>query len=123
MAAGSSEQDLSAFYRRYIACCNSHEFYCLGAFVASGVQVNGDVQSLPEYIRNLEVVVEAFPDYHWDLQHLLVDGEWVAAHLIDTGTHLAPSWACNRPARGDYAGARVLPSRRRPYRRGMGYRG
>ncbi len=88
MAGGGSEQDLSAFYRRYIACCNAHEFHRLGEFVASGVQVNGDVQSLPDYIRNLEAVVEAFPDYHWDLQHLLVDDEWVAAHFIDTGTHM-----------------------------------
>jgi predicted ester cyclase len=88
MAGGSSEQDLSALYRRYIACCNAHEFHRLAEFVASAVQVNGDVQSLPDYIRNLEAAVEAFPDYHWDLQHLLVDGEWVAAHLIDTGTHL-----------------------------------
>jgi predicted ester cyclase len=60
----------------------------LGEFVASGVQVDGGVQNLPDYIRNLEAVVEAFPDYHWDLQHLLVDGQWVAAHFIDTGTHL-----------------------------------
>lgn len=84
MAGSSSEQDLSAFYRRYIACCNAHKFHRLREFVASGVQVNGDVQSLPDYIRDLEAVVEAFPDYHWDLQHLLVDGEWIAAHFIDT---------------------------------------
>jgi hypothetical protein len=36
----------------------------LGEFVASGVQVDGGVQNLPDYIRNLEAVVEAFPDYH-----------------------------------------------------------
>lgn len=87
MTGSSSEQDLAAFYRRYIGCCNAHEFHRLGEFVAARVKVNGDVQSLPDYIRNLEAVVKAFPDYHWDVQHLLVDGEYVAAHFMDTGTH------------------------------------
>jgi predicted ester cyclase len=35
----------------------------------------------------LRELVEAFPDFHWDLRHLLVDGNWLCAHLIDTGTH------------------------------------
>jgi predicted ester cyclase len=26
------------------------------------------------------------PDFHWDLRHLLVDGSWLSAHLVDTGT-------------------------------------
>jgi len=35
----------------------------------------------------LEAVVRAFPDHRWDLRHLLVDGDVVAAHFVDTGTH------------------------------------
>ncbi len=31
-----------------------------------------------------------FPDYRWDLQQLLVDGQWLAARLIGTGTHTGP---------------------------------
>ena len=34
-----------------------------------------------------QAVVAAFPDYRWDLRHVLVDGEWVSGHFIDTGTH------------------------------------
>lgn len=79
--------DLEAFYRRYNACCNAHEFDRLGEFVASEVQVNGEAQGLQNYVRGLEAVVQAFPDYRWDLRHLLVEGEWLAAHFIDTGTH------------------------------------
>lgn len=37
--------------------------------------------------RDLEAVLEAFPDYRWNLQHLLIDGSWLAAHFADTGTH------------------------------------
>jgi hypothetical protein len=36
--------------------------------------------------RGLGGVVEALPDYHRDLRHLLVDGCWFSAHLVDTGT-------------------------------------
>jgi predicted ester cyclase len=83
----SSGHDLDTFYRGYNACCNAHEFDRLGEFVASEVQVTGEIQGLQNYIRDLEAVIQAFPDYHWDLKHLLVDGEWLAAHFIDTGTH------------------------------------
>lgn len=27
-----------------------------------------------------------FPDYHWDLQHLLADGDWMSVHRLDTAT-------------------------------------
>jgi predicted ester cyclase len=51
------------------------------------VRVNGEVQGLADYVAGLMVVVTAFPDYRWSLQHLLVDGDWVAAHFLDTGRH------------------------------------
>jgi predicted ester cyclase len=40
----------------------------------------------PAAAGGLGGVVEALPDYHWDLRHLLVDGCWFSAHLVDTGT-------------------------------------
>jgi len=89
VAGINTKQDLDAFYRRYNACCNAHEFDRLGEFVASDVQVNGEVQGLRDYAQGLEGVVQAFPDYRWDLRHLLVDGQWLGAHFIDTGTHAA----------------------------------
>jgi steroid delta-isomerase-like uncharacterized protein len=83
----ADRDELAAFYRRYNACCNAHEFDRLGEFVAPEVQVDGADQSLADYAASLQAVVDAFPDYRWDLRHLLVDGDWVAAHFIDTGTH------------------------------------
>jgi aspartyl-tRNA synthetase len=78
---------LEAFYRRYNEVCNAHAFSRLGEFVAEDVHVNGEMQGLDAYIAGLQAVVTAFPDYRWDLRHLLVDGSWIAAHFIDTGTH------------------------------------
>ena len=29
-----------------------------------------------------------FPDYHWEIQAFFGDGDWVALHVLQTGTHL-----------------------------------
>lgn len=78
--------NLRAFYRRYLARCNEHRFDELGEFVDENVVVNDTDHGLRKYADGLVSVVEAFPDFHWDLRHLLVDGDWLTAHLIDTGT-------------------------------------
>jgi predicted ester cyclase len=79
--------ELELFYRRYNERCNDHQFDQLGEFVADDVEVNGKVQGLDAYVAGLEAVIEAFPDYRWTLQHLLIDGPWISAHFLDTGTH------------------------------------
>jgi predicted ester cyclase len=35
--------------------------------------------------KNLYAV---FPDYHWEIQTLFGEGDWVALHVTQTGTHL-----------------------------------
>jgi predicted ester cyclase len=76
-----------SFYRDYLAACNAHDFDALGAFVAPDVVVNGEPQGLDGYVAGLRAVVAEFPDYRWELRHLLTDGDWLAAHFTDTGTH------------------------------------
>jgi aspartyl-tRNA synthetase len=85
-----TNDELAAFYRRYNACCNEHRFEDLREFVAHDVVINGVERGLDAYAEALGVVVRAFPDYHWDLRHLVVDAPWIAAHLADTGTHRGP---------------------------------
>jgi predicted ester cyclase len=67
----TEREDILAFYGRYLARCNEHRFDDLGEFVAD--DVNGPTQGLSRYIAGLRAVVDAFPDYQWQLQHLLVD--------------------------------------------------
>jgi predicted ester cyclase len=81
---------LAAFYRRYNACCNEHRFDDLGDFVAADVVINGSERGLDAYAEGLRYVVRAFPDYRWELRHLVIDAPWIAVHLADTGTHRAP---------------------------------
>jgi predicted ester cyclase len=49
----------------------------------------------------LRAVVEAFSDYQWELQRLLVDGQWLAARLYGPGSH-------NGPFRGIAATGRAI---------------
>jgi predicted ester cyclase len=78
---------LAAFYRRYNECCNAHRFDDLAEFVAPDVVINGTDRGLAAYTEGLSVVTRAFPDYRWELRHLLADPPWIAVHLADTGTH------------------------------------
>ncbi|MCE3277612.1 MAG: hypothetical protein K0R13_3467 [Propionibacteriaceae bacterium] len=84
----SEREDLLVFYSRYLKRCNEHRFDELGEFVAD--DVNGPTKGLSRYIAGLRAVIEAFPDYQWELQHLLVDGQGLAARLSGTGTHTGP---------------------------------
>jgi aspartyl-tRNA synthetase len=83
----SDSGDVEAFYRRYLDACNAHDFNALDRFVAADVDVNGERQGLSDYVAGLERLVRGFPDYHWDPRHLMVDGDRIAPHFIDTGTH------------------------------------
>ena len=80
-------RELKRWYRTYNEACNAHRFDDLRAFVAQDVAVNGEPQGLEGYVAGLRAVVDAFPDYRWDLQHLLVEDQWIAAHFVDRGTH------------------------------------
>jgi len=63
--------ELAAFYRGYLNCCNKHCFGELDKFVDQNVDVKGAVHGLRKYGGGgLRRVVEAFPTFHWDLQHL-----------------------------------------------------
>ena len=111
--------ELLVFYDRYLQRCNEHRFDELGEFVAD--EVNGSEKGLKNYVAGLHAVVEGFPDYQWDLQRLLIDGDWLAARLYGTGTHTGPF----RGIRGHrasypYAGTGDLSDSKRQNRRMLG---
>jgi steroid delta-isomerase-like uncharacterized protein len=82
-----SDEDNKALYRRYNARCNAHDFESLGEFVAKDVVVNGEIQGLAGYQEGLAAVASAFPDYRWQIDHLIAEDDWLAAHFSDSGTH------------------------------------
>jgi predicted ester cyclase len=76
------------FYRRYLACCNARRFEDLAEFVDPEVRINGNDQGFDRYVAGLRAMVEPFPDYRWEVRHLLVDGDRMSAHFADTGVHM-----------------------------------
>jgi predicted ester cyclase len=86
----SARADLAARYERYLACCNERRFDQLDEFVSEQVNGSAPVDGLAAYVDGIRAVCTAFPDYHWDLQDLVIDEETIAARLIGQGTHTAP---------------------------------
>jgi predicted ester cyclase len=87
---GVERADVVALYERYLTCCNEHRFDQLGEFVSEQVSGSGPVDGLAGYIDGVKAVCTAFPDYHWELQELVVEEDTIAARLIGQGTHTGP---------------------------------
>lgn len=76
-----------AVYERYLSCCNEHRLEDLGEFVSEEVSGSGPVDGSAAYVDGVAAVISAFPDYHWDLQQLVVEGDTICARLTGRGTH------------------------------------
>jgi predicted ester cyclase len=87
---GVERADVAALYERYLTRCNEHRVDQLGEFVSEQVSGSGPVDGLAAYIDGVKAVCTAFPDYHWELQELVVEGNTIAARLIGQGTHTGP---------------------------------
>jgi predicted ester cyclase len=78
--------DLYEFYRDYIAAANSRDFDAIADIVAERVKLNGNIVKREDIIKEFKKLIEAVPDFTWDIQDLLVDGNSISARLTDTGT-------------------------------------
>jgi predicted ester cyclase len=83
----TSRADLLAVYERYLACCNERRLGDLARFVAEDVTGSGPVDGLTAYVEGVEAVTTAFPDYRWEPQQVVVDGDTVVVRLRGRGTH------------------------------------
>ena len=87
---GLARADMVALYERYLTRCNEHRFDQLEEFVSEQVSGSGPVDGLAAYIDGVKAVCTAFPDYHWQLQDVVVEEDTIAARLIGQGTHTGP---------------------------------
>ena len=84
---GLERADVAARYARYLACCNERRFDQLGEFVDEHVSGSGSVDGLAAYVERVKAVCTGFPDYHWELQELVIEENTIAARLIGRGMH------------------------------------
>lgn len=86
-----TRDELEAHYRRYIACLNERRIDEAAAFYADRLLYNGKHISRDEWRRTaIEDSFDALPDLQWHIEHLVIEGDYVAARLRDTGTLRKP---------------------------------
>ncbi|WP_433697286.1 ester cyclase [Nocardiopsis sp. CA-288880] len=78
--------DIHEFYRRYVGELNAHKFDGMDEFIHDEVVLNGVPGTRDTVIALQKADIEAVPDFHWELQEFLVDGDRAAVRAINTGT-------------------------------------
>lgn len=99
MADSDADQELADRYRFYLGLCGSAELDRLDEVVAPELLVEGVPTTRAAYVAQIAAVLAAFPDYRWQVRHLVVNRPLLAAHLVGRGTHTGTPWL-GRPAAG-----------------------
>lgn len=81
-----TESDLRAWYLRYIAALNAHEFDGMDEFIADDVVLGGEPGTRDVVVGVLKGIVDAVPNFHWEVDEMLVDRNGIAVRVINTGT-------------------------------------
>jgi steroid delta-isomerase-like uncharacterized protein len=59
----------------------------MASFYASTIRVNEVPMDRAAVAAQFAPLFSAFPDWHWEIRNLVVDGDYIAAHFTVTGTH------------------------------------
>lgn len=83
----TQRDEYRSLYLSYLEHCNEHDFDRMASFYTPTIKVN-DVPMDPAAVTAQFVpLISAFPDWHWEMRHLVVDGDDIAVHFTVTGTH------------------------------------
>jgi predicted ester cyclase len=85
-----SDSEILEVYKAYLAACNSRAWETIAGFVHSSVLVNGSQRTREQYVDDIRKTVAVFPDYVWEIRHVVAQAPWLAVHLHDTGTRHQP---------------------------------
>ena len=91
--------DIHRFYRDYIAALNDRAFGVMDRFVADVVSLNGQPGTRDAVVADQKSIIDAVPDFHWEVQEFLEDGDRAAVRLVNTGTPVEQCTAWPRPGR------------------------
>jgi predicted ester cyclase len=81
-----TNNDLRGWYLRYIAALDAHDIDRMDEFVADEVLLNGEPGTRDDVMADMRSIIDAVPDFHWEVQELLFDRDRVAARVRNTGT-------------------------------------
>lgn len=88
-AIGSAVQkeERRALYLSYLEHCNAHNFKAMESFYTSSININDEPWSPSKVTAQFKPLIAAFPDWHWEIRNLNIDGDYLSLHLRVTGTH------------------------------------
>lgn len=81
-----SAATLLEFYGRYIEALNAHEFDRMNDFIHDRITLQSEPGTRDDVVAQLHGITDAVPDFHWETQEIAVDGDRLAARLVNTGT-------------------------------------
>lgn len=83
----TQHDEYRSLYLSYLKCCNDHDLEGMASFYAPTMKVNGVPMEPAAVTAQFKPTIAAFPDWHWDMQHIVIDGEDIVVHFTVTGTH------------------------------------
>lgn len=85
--SAAQNEEYRALYLSYIEYCNAHNFKGMESFYTSPININDEPWAPSKVTAQFEPLIAAFPDWHWEIRHLTIEGDYIALHLRVTGTH------------------------------------
>ena len=83
----AQHDEYRSLYLSYLEYCNEHNLDRMASFYTSTIKVD-DVPMDPAAVKaQFAPLFSAFPDWHWEMRHIVVDGDYIAVHFTVTGTH------------------------------------
>jgi predicted ester cyclase len=78
--------DIRDFYLSYIDALNTRAFDQMHRFVADEIAFGTQIYPRDGVAGSLAAIIDAVPDFHWEVQEILVDGDRLAVRLLNSGT-------------------------------------
>jgi predicted ester cyclase len=73
-----SDGEMLEMYRAYLAACNDRAWEVVAGFLHSSMLVNGIRRTREQYVDDIRKTIAVFPDYSWELQHVVEQSPWLA---------------------------------------------
>jgi steroid delta-isomerase-like uncharacterized protein len=87
ITAVTRREEHRSLYMSYLEACNEHDFDRMSTFYAPTIAINDVPTDADKVTAQFAPVVAAFPDWRWEVKHLVVDDDHVWLHFKVTGTH------------------------------------
>ena len=83
----TQRNEYRSLYQSYLKYCNEHDFDRMASFYTPTIKVNDVAMDPAAVTAQFAPLISAFPDWHWEMRHIVIDGDYIALHFTVTGTH------------------------------------